>query len=105
MPALHREAAWAEERLSGDLRQSVPQNGCVHLHIIEIKLPLSKLCAAALCSTEWSTFRGGEQGEEGPGKGVEEEWPAKGAKRKEGRVKTSQQAFSEPDLRLFWNLP
>ena len=32
MPALEREAAWAEERLLGDLRQSVPQNGHVHLH-------------------------------------------------------------------------
>ena len=35
MRALQREAAWAEERLLGDLRQSVPQNGRVHLHIIE----------------------------------------------------------------------
>ena len=34
MPALQREAAWAEERLLGDLRQSVPQNG--HLHIIDV---------------------------------------------------------------------
>ena len=34
MPALQREAAWAIERLLGDLRQSVPQNGCVHWHII-----------------------------------------------------------------------
>ena len=38
MPALQREAAWAEERLFGDLRQSVPQNGRVHLHIIELCL-------------------------------------------------------------------
>ena len=36
MPALQREAAWAEERLLGDLQRSVPQNGRVHLHIIEI---------------------------------------------------------------------
>ena len=28
-------SAWAEERLLGDLWQSVPQNGRVHLHIIE----------------------------------------------------------------------
>ena len=35
MPALQREAEWAEERLWGDLRQSVPQNGRVHLHIVE----------------------------------------------------------------------
>ena len=35
MPALQREAEWAEEGLSGDLRQSVPQNGRIHLHIIE----------------------------------------------------------------------
>ena len=33
MPALQREAAWADERLVGDLWQSVPQNGRVHLHI------------------------------------------------------------------------
>ena len=38
MPALQREAARAEERLLGDLRQSVPQNGRVHLHIIEMKV-------------------------------------------------------------------
>ena len=38
MPALQREAAWAEERLLGDLRQSVPQNGRVHLHIIDVLL-------------------------------------------------------------------
>ena len=35
MLALQREAAWAKERLLGDLRQSVPQNGRVHLHIID----------------------------------------------------------------------
>ena len=35
MLALQRGAAWAEERLSGALWQSVPQNGRVHLHIIE----------------------------------------------------------------------
>ena len=31
-------AAWAKERLVGALRQSVPQNGRVHLHIIEFSL-------------------------------------------------------------------
>ena len=36
MPALQRGAAWAEERLLGALRQSVPQNGRIHLHIIDI---------------------------------------------------------------------
>ena len=35
MLALQREAAWAKERLLGDLRQSVPQNGRVHLHSID----------------------------------------------------------------------
>ena len=35
MPALQRGAAWADERLLDALRQSVPQNGLVHLHIIE----------------------------------------------------------------------
>ena len=38
MPALQREAVWAEERLSGDLWQSVPQNGYVRLHIMEKKM-------------------------------------------------------------------
>ena len=37
MPALRREAAWAEERLLGDLRQSVPQNGRVHLLGLELR--------------------------------------------------------------------
>ena len=50
---------------------------------------LQALCCA-LCSTEQSTFRGGEQGEKAPREGGEEGWPAKGAKRKKGRVKTAQ---------------
>ena len=33
-----KRGEWAEERLSGDLRQSVPQNGRVHLHILELNL-------------------------------------------------------------------
>ena len=36
-------AACAEERFLGALRQSVPQNGRVHLHIIEIALPPVRL--------------------------------------------------------------
>ena len=51
--------------------------------------PLQAL-RCALSSTEQSTFRGGEKGEKVPRKGKEEGWPAKGAKRKKGRVKTSQ---------------
>ena len=39
MPALEREAAEAEERLPGDLRQSVPQKGRVHSHIMEFMMP------------------------------------------------------------------
>ena len=39
MPALKREAARTEERLLGDLRQPVPQNGRVRLHIIDRRLP------------------------------------------------------------------
>ena len=42
MPALQRGAPWAEQRLLAALRQSVPQNGRVHLHIIEEK-PKSSL--------------------------------------------------------------
>ena len=49
--------------------------------------PLQDLCCA-LCSTEQSTFRGGEQGEKVPRKGEEEGWPAEGAKREKGCVKT-----------------
>ena len=44
----------------------------------------------ALCSTEQSTFRGGEKGEKVLRKGKEKGWPARGAKRKKGRVKTGQ---------------
>ena len=36
MPALQGGAAWAKERLLGALRQSVSQNGRVHLHIRDI---------------------------------------------------------------------
>ena len=35
MLVLQKGAAWAEERLLGALQQSAPQNGRVHLHIIE----------------------------------------------------------------------
>ena len=49
--------------------------------------PLQAL-RCALCSTEQSTFRGGEKGENVPRKGEEEGWPGKGGKRKKGRVKT-----------------
>ena len=38
MPALQRQA-WAEERLLGDLRQSVPHNGRDHLHLIDPNPP------------------------------------------------------------------
>ena len=51
MPAaLQREAAWAEKRLLGDLRQSVPQNSRVHLHIIETMFacPLASLLRAVV---------------------------------------------------------
>ena len=51
---------------------------------------LQALCCA-LCSTEQSTFRGGEKDKKVPRKGEEEGWPAKGAKRKKGRVKTGQE--------------
>ena len=37
MPALQREAAWAEGSFLGDLRQSVPKNGRVHLHITDFR--------------------------------------------------------------------
>ena len=59
--------------------------------------PLQALCCA-LCSTEQSTFRGGEKGEKVSRKGEEEGWPAKGAKRKKGRVKTGRycRAMGEP---------
>ena len=59
--------------------------GEVHLEIA----PLQTLCCA-LCSTEQSTFRGREKGEKVLRKGEEEGWPAKGAKRKKGCVKTGQ---------------
>ena len=35
MLALQREAFWAKERLLGDLWQSVPPNGRVHLHGVD----------------------------------------------------------------------
>ena len=51
MPALQREAAWAEERLLGDLWQSVPQNGHVHLHMGRVFSLMARffLLAVGLC--------------------------------------------------------
>ena len=60
--------------------------------------PLQAL-RSAHCSTEQSTFRGGKKGDNAPRKGEEEGWPAKGAKRKKGRVKTGQ--FKVPILAGF----
>ena len=37
MPALQREAFWAKGRLLCDLRQSVPQNGHVHLLGVDVR--------------------------------------------------------------------
>ena len=37
MPALQKGAFWAKERLLGELRQSVPQNGRVHLLGVEYR--------------------------------------------------------------------
>ena len=51
--------------------------------------PLQAL-SCALCATEQSMFRGRDKGEKAPRKGEEEGWPAKGAKRKKGRMKTGQ---------------
>ena len=51
--------------------------------------PLQALCCGP-CSTEQSTFWGGDKAEKAPRKGEQEGWPAKGAKRKKGRVKTGQ---------------
>ena len=52
--------------------------------------PLQAL-RCALCSTEQTTFQGGEKGEKVPRKRGEKGWPAKRAKWKKGRVKTAQQ--------------
>ena len=52
-----------------------------------LNLPLPKLCPV-LC------FRGGEKGEKAPREGNEEGWPRKGAKRKNGRVKTGQDFYT-----------
>ena len=56
---------------------------------------LQSLCCA-ICSTEQSTFRGGEKGDKVPRNG-EEGWPAQGAKRKKGRVKTGQLSDKWPN--------
>ena len=62
---------------------------------------LSRDCpspSSALCPLLYRTehFSRGENGENVPRKGEEEGWPAKGAKRKKGRVKTGQ--FPHVDL-------
>ena len=48
--ALQREAALAEERLLGDLRQSVPQNGLVHQHTIDLNVLFERREAATYLS-------------------------------------------------------
>ena len=54
------------------------------------ELPLSKLCPVPFAVQNRALFEGGGKGEKVPRKGEEEGWPAKGAKRKKGRVKTGQ---------------
>ena len=55
MLALQREAFWAKERLLGDLRQPVPQNGRVHLHGAEVSVCLRLSTVARVC-LRLSTF-------------------------------------------------
>ena len=55
-----------------------------------LELPPCKLFAVPLALQKKALFRGGDKGEKVPRKGEEEGWPAKGAKRKKGRVKTGQ---------------
>ena len=59
----------------------------------------------ALCSTEQSTFRGRKNGETVPRKGEEEGWPAKGAKRKKGSVKTGQKKSRKLPAHLVPKIP
>ena len=56
------------------------------------KMPLSKLCAVPFALQNRALFEG-EKGDKVPRKGEETGWPAKGAKRKKGRVKTGQFKF------------
>ena len=53
MPALQTEAAGAGERLMGDLRQSVLQNGRVRLHIVDLNVLSS--CVLSDAGTCWNT--------------------------------------------------
>ena len=55
-----------------------------------LKLPLSKLCAVPPCLQNRALFEGEKRVKNVPGEGGKEGWAAKGAKRKEGRVKTGQ---------------
>ena len=66
--------------------------------------PLQAL-RCSLSYTEQSTFRGGENGENVPRKGEEEGWPAKGAKRKKGRVKTGQKNRNHRSPSSVANVP
>ena len=54
-----------------------------------LKLPLSKICAVPFALHNRALFKG-EAGQKGAQKREEEGWPAEGAKREKGRVKTSQ---------------
>ena len=44
MPALQRKAAWAEQRLLRNLRQSVPETRRVHLLGIELRAQQRQVC-------------------------------------------------------------
>ena len=52
--------------------------------------PLQALCCVPLALQNRALFEEVRKGEKVPRKGEEEGWPAKGAKRKKGRVKTGQ---------------
>ena len=55
--------------------------------------------ACALCSTEQSTFRGGEKGEKVPRKGEEKGWPAKGQK---GKKDARKQVRKSSNFLYIW---
>ena len=67
-----------------DFRKEFPSQ---NLWRVRPELPLSKLCAVPLALQDETLFEW-RKGRKAPRRRKEEGWPAKGAKRKKGRLKT-----------------
>ena len=93
---------WKTDLFSSRFQEGISFPNFVERSILEP--PLSKTLRSVLCSTEQSTFQGGEKGEKVPRKSGEKGWPATGGK-KEKRTCESGSPKPHPSKPRPCNMP